>query len=97
VCISPGAPFPFVLRAAEDGMYRLQGDFWIHDISEVEAIGAPTDMTKLYELLGSRHKSWSRWWTGAIPEGMDFTGSDSAEDTAALEWEEANIGDILLC
>jgi hypothetical protein len=97
VCICPGAPFPFVLRAAEDGMYRLQGDFWIHDISEVEAIGAPTTMTEMYELLGSRHKSWSRWWTGAMPEGMDFTRSDSAEDTAALEWEEANVGDILLC
>jgi hypothetical protein len=97
VCICPGAPFPFVLRAAAGDMYRLQGDFWIHDISEAEATGAPINVAEAYELLGSRHKSWSRWWTGAMPEGMDFTGSNSAEDTMALEWEEANIGNILLC
>jgi hypothetical protein len=97
VCICPGAPFPFILRAVEGDTYRLQGDFWIHDISEAEAIGAPTTMTEVYELLGSRHKSWSRWWTGAMPEGMDFTACDSAEDAMALEWEEANVGNILLC
>jgi hypothetical protein len=96
-CICPGAPFPFILRAAEGGMYRLQGDFWVHDIGEAEALGAPITMTESYELLGSRHKSWSRWWTGAMPEGMDFTGSDSAEDAVALEWEEENVGNILLC
>lgn len=43
ICMLAGAPWPFVLRRAQDGSHRLIGDCHVHSTPLIEALGGVYD------------------------------------------------------